>query len=129
MLYTDETGETHELPKYDVAMARRFAKARTEVGEARYRAEYDAVRASLGLEAADALLDGKAFESVDLTRLEAVFQGVASAYDAPANEAQRKGIADALSALDGEQLDKLTRVMDAVNAIDSAQRRGFRLVR
>lgn len=129
MLYTDETGTEHELPKYDVAMQRRFEKARQESGEARLKAEYEAVRACLGAQASAALLDGKSFDSVDLTRLETAFQGVAAAYDAPAAEARRKGIAEALSALDGEQLDKLTRLVDTMGALGDAQRRGFRFVK
>lgn len=129
MLYTDELGRDHELPKYDVAMRRRFEKAAQATGEERLKAEHEAVRACLGADACAALLDGKDFAHVDLTRLETAFQGIQSAYGAPAAEAQRKSINEALAALDGEQLEKLTSFVDAMGAMGEAQRRGFRMVK
>lgn len=129
MLYTDEFGRDHELPKYDVAMRRRFEKAAQATGEERLKAEHEAVRACLGADAAKGLLDGADFAHVDLTRLETAFQGIQSAYGAPAAEAQRRSINDALSALDGEQLEKLTSFVDAMGAMGEAQRRGFRMVK
>lgn len=127
MVYIDETGTEHALPKLTLGLQRKIDKADAATGEDAYRAMYDVVRECLPEHAE--LLDGKTIDTVDLVALQRVYAGVHAAYAAPAAESRRKGIEDALAALDGEALGRLTEFADAVGKVDGLNRKGFALVR
>lgn len=121
-------GETYELPRYDMQMARRVSAIDDATSdEQRWRAEWELARSVVGADAMRDLVGGERVESCDLIELGALCQEVREAYERPQNDAVRKRVADALSVLDGADLDRLVRASETMAKLTSRQ--GFRKVK
>ena len=121
-------GSDVELPRYDMAMARRVeALDAADGAEATWRAEWELARAAVGADELRDAVGGDRVESCDLTALDALCADIRSAYDAPRMEATRRRIAEALSVLDGADLDRLVKASETMASLGSRQ--GFRRVR
>lgn len=124
MNYVDTSGEGHELPKYTRALAKRVEQAQGETErEKRWKLELAVVQECLG-DSAEAVLDGRTLDEVDISVLDAEFEGIAAAYEAPRREAQAERIDATLSAVDLERLEALATAMDSLS-----QRQGFKNVK
>lgn len=121
-------GSTRDLPRYDMALARRAEAIDAADGrEATWRAEWDFLRAAIGDEALREAAGGDRVESCDLIALDTACAEVRAAYEAPQQEAMRKRVEDAMAVLSGGDLDRLVRAADAIGRLESRQ--GFRRVR
>lgn len=132
MVWTGPDGEAVELPKLTAALARKMNAVRGAAGpEEAWRREHEFLREVLPADYLAAVLDGEAFEEIDLSELDRAFAGVVSAYTAPAAQAQAAQARTALEAIDGEVLDKIGGLVAAVERMQRMQapRKGFRVQR
>ncbi len=130
MTYTDARGNEVELPKLTLALSRKMdAPNKATTSEDKWRSEYAFLSDAYDGDYLSGWLDGKTFDSIDLSRLDALYVGTVGIYMAPAIEAQRQQMAGSLRSLDDLDLDKVYKVADAVQAINSVGRQGFKAVR
>lgn len=121
-------GCERELPRYDMAMARRVeAVDAAEGGEATWRAEWELLRAAVGEDALRDAVGGGRVEACDLMALDAACADVRAAYDAPRMEAARRRIEETMSVLSGADVDRLVRASEAIAKLSSRQ--GFSRVK
>lgn len=121
-------GETVELPRYDLALARKAdAVDAAEGGEATWRAEWDFLRAALGEDALREAVGGSRVDSCDLIALDRACAEVMRAYDAPRQESTRRRVEESLSVFGDGDLDRLVRAAEAIDRLGSRQ--GFRRVK
>jgi hypothetical protein len=121
-------GKTNDLPRYDMALARKAGAIDAAEGrEAAWRAEWDFLRAAIGDDALRDATCGDRVESCDLIALDSACAEVRAAYEAPQQEAMRKRVEDAMAVLSGGDLDRLVRAADAIGRLESRQ--GFRRVK
>ena len=112
-----------KLRKYTPKLARkREAAARSERGEASWKARYDFLKEAV--EDFEEELDGSRFEDVDVSLLDALFTRVCEEYDRPANEAAAEALERNLASLD---LERLQSALEAAERL--ADRQVFRNVR
>lgn len=127
MNYIDENGASYELPKLTVSLSEEIAEGSDRSKPVRQRAEaqLSVCVKCVGSKAVARLCDGKSLETVDVSKLDALFRGVKAAYEAPAAEAALESAK--------VQLDALAPLLEAYKAVSELpskpSRQGFSRVR
>lgn len=128
MNYVDADGNEVELPKLTPQLAARMhAGADQPSAMGKWQAEYAFLQLALPTDYLAERVGGTKFDDIDLSALDVLFIDVCDTYNRPAAEAQAKSMR---AQLDGMDMDKLTRISEAMAAVSQPRsRQGFRVVK